>query len=336
MSENLIYAMSTKEKMRLSQFFEYFRASYRDNSSEFHESIDLRFQIVRVLDSLGYCEFDFDNSMVYMCKPSLVLLPGYGLPKVLLVGARIPAFIEKLKKTVKKQDDKAFLHFYSQSHTNIRIPSSIYIEAINKNIIDEISREIGIECYTEIPMSWVLANFSASISTIMNNLTFEERTEPNWKRRIFDLKNLSFFYQEKKEFDGIKLVEYRNPVNQQLRHFLWNNQLAVEVERDWGRYLVLSYNNLNVILYDESTHKIVIPITIPLPSILARSVALCTGRAPINILVNQKKNDFTFFKHYGQIYSGIDPITASMIATKLGQELIKSPFEFDERGILHV
>ncbi|GAG61844.1 unnamed protein product [marine sediment metagenome] len=99
MSDTLIYAMSTRGKLNLEQFNELFRRVYSPSFKQVEESVkvDVRRHTVRILDSLGYCEFDFDKRMVYMCKPSLMLLPFFGLPKAVLTGARSPFLVQKLK-----------------------------------------------------------------------------------------------------------------------------------------------------------------------------------------------------------------------------------------------
>lgn len=329
MSEKLIYAMSTNSSMRIPQFNKYFRESYQNESPDMDESINLRHQMIRVLDSLAYCEFDYNKNMVYMCKPALVLLPVFGLPKALLVGARIPTFINKLKKTVKKQEGKAIISYHNHAKININIPPAVYIEAISKNVLKDIAVELHIGYHIDVPAAWSLSYFSDPISKIKNNLSFEKQKEPNWKRYIFNPEFLFFTRKVGDITEELTLAQYRNPINRQYYHMLWNGDKAAEVKRDWGRYLVLSDQNSRVLLFDENTFQLAVPGTVPLPCILARALALCTGVAPIMKRYKSQKNSSIPNNYLIRIYSGVTPVIASLVASKLGQKLVKASFKFD-------
>jgi len=336
MSVELIYAMSTREKITLPQFSEYFKTVIVDESSKINEDVNLKHQMIRVLDSLGYCEFDFNNNVVYMCPPTLILLPIYGLPKALLVGARTPSFIKKLKESVKKRTQKALLTSYDQSYINFKIPPAIYIEATCMDVLHSIAGDINSKFYSETPAAWTLAKFSESISDIKNNLLFEKRSEPNWKHQVFNPLFLKFVYSQESNRDNFSLVQYRNPINQQLLHLLWDGQKAAESERDWGRYIVLSKMDINVLLYDKQKYQLAVPMTIPLPNLLARALALCTGLVPISASVVSEDFDHIPSNHPFQIYKGVTPEIASLVAKKIGQKIIETTFEFDSEEILHV
>jgi hypothetical protein len=322
--------------MKLEQFNELFRRTYFRSLEQVEESVEVnvRRQIVRILDSLGYCEFDFDGRMIYMCKPSFVLLPGFGLPKATLVGARSPTLIDKLKASVKNHGNKAVLKSLHYSGVDSVIPTAFCLEAADLDTIHEIAREVHIYCDASESAAWVLANISISLDNIKKSLNFERRTGPNWKRRIFSKERLVF-----SGFGGDNqasfLAEYREPVSQQLRHWLWNNGTAAPVDRDWGRYVFLAEACLNILLYDEKFQKLAVPVTVPLPCILARAVALCTGTAPMLATTCSKRIGAVPPGHTVQVYSGIAPMIAKLVASKLGHELIYTRFEIGKGGVLY-
>ncbi|MCG8606143.1 hypothetical protein MJD09_14300, partial [bacterium] len=187
MSNKLIYAMSTIGSLKLENFNELFRHVFVPVSAESDEQIDfdVRGQAVRVLDSLGYCEFDFDNRTVYMCKPGFVLLPVFGLPKALLVGARTPKLVGDIKKAVHDRSKKAVLEHVTHSGNNVPIPSAICIQATDKTIIQEIAEQAGLECDVTSPAAWKLADMSATLDEIQDVIKFDERVEPGWNKRTF-------------------------------------------------------------------------------------------------------------------------------------------------------
>jgi len=336
MSDTLIYAMSTRGSMKLEQFNELFRRVYFPSLEQVEESVevDVRRQIVRILDSLGYCEFDFDGRMVYMCKPVLILLPVFGLPKAALVGARSPALIKKLKAAVKARRNKAVLKYMQHSGVNAAIPAALCIEAMDVETIHEIAGDVRIACETSWPAAWALTNISSSLNDIRQSLSFESRAEPNWKRRVFSKERLVFSGYSKDSAPSF-LAEYKDPVTQQLHHWLWKDGSAAPVGRDWGRYLFLADEGVNILLYDEKLQKLAVPVTVPLPCILARAVSLCTGTAPSLAVTCPKRIGGVPPGHSIQIYSGIANVIVKLVASKLCQKLIYTRFEIDRGGVLY-
>jgi hypothetical protein len=329
MSEKMIYAMSTKGSLGIDQFNEIFRMIYLPGNVDIEEPFDinLRRYFIRLLDSLGYCEFDFNRRMVHMCPPGLALLPSHGLPRAVLTGMRSPRLVKNLKISVRKRQEKALLSFLSQGNRVINMPSSICIEAADNQILQEIADELKIDFYKEGSASWRLANFSSSIDELKRSLTFEKRDEPGWKRRVF-MKNMLFFSRNTgKGEEGQALVEYTNPVDKQLRHWLWNGAESAEVERDWGRYLSLADSGLNILLYDRKLCRMAVPITVPLPCILARALVMCTWTAPILARTPLKRLGDVPPGCHVQIYPGVTSAIASLVSEKLGQKLILISFK---------
>jgi len=336
MSDDLIYAMSTRGIIPIDEFNSLFRMVYAPGISDERDSIDIdiRRQVVRLLDSLGYCEFDFDGRRVYMCEPALVLLPTFGLPKAVLIGARTPLLIKKIKEIVKTHKDKMMLHIVSQSTADFSMPPLIYIEAIDKDSIKEVADKCGLSIDLDKPAAWALANFSGSLDDLKKSIQFIPFAEMNWKRRAFNIDKLVFSSQEPASHGSLLLIEYKNPINQQSRHVLLANDSAAEVDRDWGRYIVLSNSQKHVIVYNEKMQKLIIPVTVPLPCILARAVALCTGHVPKITTVSSKIGDIPP-NHPVYVYSGVPKIMAELISNKLEQKLYYSSFEYDQKGVLY-
>ena len=337
MSNSLVYAMSTRASIKLEQFNEILRHVYLPYGGQYYEQIDVdaRQQIIRILDSLGYCEFDFDNRMIYMCKPSLVLLPVFGLPMALLVGARTPLLEKKLKESVRVRRRKAILDHLQHPWSNTGIPTGLCIRAMDTTIIKEIANEASIDCDVSAPAAWRLLDISATLDEIKNEFDFEKRVEPNWNKRVFILERL-VFSSNTAEDPNQCLIEYRNPVSKQLNHWIWNGSDAAETNRDWGRYAVLANSSRRILLFDQRQFKIAVPVTVPLPCLLARAMALCSGVPPSTVTSSEKKIGAIPPEHPLHVYSGVTPQIAQMIALKLNQELLYTSFAVDKKGVLHV
>lgn len=336
MSDTLVYAMSSKGSMKIEWFNELFRYVYFPSIEQAEESfeVDIRRQTIRILDSLGFCEFDFNKRMIYMCKPALILLPFFGLPRTVLVGARSPALIEELRTAVKIHRNKASLKYFRNFGINTTIPTTLCIEAIDVETIHEIAKEARIACKTSCPAAWALANISSSFDAIKGSLRFESKAEPNWKRRIFSKKRL-VFSGFRNENSASFLAEYKDPVSQQLHHWLWKDGASAPVGRDWGRYVFLALEGVNILLYDEKLQKFAVPVTVPLPCILARTVSLCTGTAPSLAVTSPNRIGGVPPGHSIQVYSGIPNVIAKLVASKLSQKLIYTHFEIRKGGVLY-
>ena len=336
MSNLLIYAISTKGKLSYEQFNNLFSHVYMSSDSDSIEQINInqKQKTIRILESLGYCEFDFKKRKVYVCKPSLVLLPSFGLPKALLTGARTPQLVNKVRESIRECREKALIENKNHSSENNVIPNSIYIRASKKRVLESIAEQSGIFCDLSSPAAWKLANLSTEISYILDVLQFEERTGLNWDKRIFDIERLMFSRFPVRE-ERIQLIEYRHPVNKQLYHWLWIDGKAAEVARDWGRYAILSKTDHNVLIYNKFTFNLAVPVSVPLPCLLARSAALCSGKPPYYALIDNGNCQNPSDGHY-QVYSDVFPKIAHMIANKLNQKLITKNFIREGKKIIYV
>lgn len=335
MSEDLIYAMSTRGSVTLEEFNSLFRMVYAPGLADHKDSldIDIRRQFVRLLDSLGYCEFDFIARHVYMCEPAFVLLPSYGLPKALLAGARTPLLIKRIKERVRNNKDKMMIHYVSQNTFEFAMPTIVYIEAMDVDSIKGLAEECGIAADMDRPVAWSLASFSASLDEVMKTANFRPFAEMSWRQRFFCIDKLAFSSQKSNSQESMRLVEYKNPINQQSRHFLINNESAAEVDRDWGRFIVLSNNEKQVILYNEKLQKLISPVTVPMPRLLSRAVALCTGLAPKITTILSRIGDIPS-NHPVYVYRGVPKIVAELLARKLGQNIYYSGFDFNDKGAI--
>lgn len=315
MSEQLIYAMSTLGETNLTRFNDIAKRLYAPEDDEDYDYV--RFQMVRYLEALGYCEFDYDQRRVFMCPPALVLLPSFGLPRALLTGARTPKLVEGVKHSVKDRKDKAVFSKWRQKNVKMNLPDATVIDAIDKSVLNEIASENSITFSTERPAAWDLANESVSVDFIESRLHFEPRTEINWARKDFDVQRLGFSVGQTGY--RYRLSEYINPDNQQRRHWIWDGNTAADVNRDWGRYIILKHIGEKILNYDEESQELQVPLWVPLPCLLARAVTLCSGLAP----VVQRNQAIGHMPEgcYLQVYSDVPVEIARIVAAKTGQKI---------------
>ena len=336
MSDTLIYAMSTMGSLKIEQFNELLRFVYFHTGEidEGNIDIDIRRQTIRNFDSLAYCEFDFDRRTVFMCKPALVLLPSSGLQKALLVGARTPELIKTLKAAVKENRANSKIQVINSVEAHSPVPSALQIHATNNDILKKIANQAGIDCDLTTPAAWNLAQMSINLDGIEKELNYEKQAEPEWHKRTFSTERLVFSGYETSQ-ENKRLTEYRHPVTKQLYHWIWNGDDAAQISRDWGRYMILAKHGRSILMYDDKQFRLAVPVTVPLPCLLARAAALCSGIVPADTLSFREKTGSIPPMHPLQIYSCVPPEIARLIANKLEQKLIVTNLTVIKRGVLH-
>lgn len=318
MSEELIFAMSVKGSMGLDSFHELFSSSnFHGEHDEEVLNLGAKIQIARILESLGFCEFDYKKRKVYMCEPAFVLLPSTGAPKGVLVGARIPQLVEQIKKVVRRAKGHArFIKVYQTSY-GLQIPPLICIEVDELSTLKNIAIECGIRADVDAPVAWKMANFSASIENIENGLSFTKRSIGDIEPKTFDIEKLMFIRGEGQA--QFRLNEITNSVNKQKIHWFWNGDEAAVVDRDWGRYLVLYKLGKTILSYDSHHLRLLVPASVPLPTILSRSIAMCTGLAPSFSRTGKERHAGVPSNYPVHIYSGVPEDIYGVVRQKLGQ-----------------
>lgn len=271
--------------------------------------------IFRQLQSLGFCDCDSEGEKIFVCPPEFVLLYSNHIPRVMLVGARTPKLISQIKEAVEKRKDKFIILNITQQkdseHGTIDLPEHIEITALHESDFKEIANECGIACSIRQPVCYSTLRFSAPIVFFNRNLKFKISTEINWDKRIFDCDKL-IFAQHKLNLASKRLVEYTNPINNQKMYLFWKSGAAAEVNPEWGRYLILKEQKRNIIAYSPSKRELYVPITVPLPTVLARAATMCSGKIAYKTCLNEKE----FL-----VYKNVPDLIAYKIAEKLGQEL---------------
>jgi hypothetical protein len=334
-SELLLQTISTRSRMGLDYFNDAFNTliQLQEISSREEDLNYLRRKTIRFLDSLGHCEFDFDSRHVFACPPVIVTLPTYGLPVAVLTGARSATIVQKIKGFAKNNRDSISYSIEPQRSEHPLLPSALYIEAVNYDYLREAAQTAQIGHHLNQPAAWTLVNFSAGLGDIRNNLSYENRADLNWKKRAFSIESLKFSWIYNTEnLQG--LVEYTNPVNQQRLHWIWDGNQAAEVDRDWGRYLIIASEGMDVLLYDERRYLLAAPATVPLPHFLARAATLCSGLAPASAKIGEDAIGGLPAGHPVDIYSAVPPAIALMISKKLSQNLIQYDIIPDSSGVI--
>lgn len=311
------YVLSSKSKMNLDEFNTIFYTACGVDDSTDVEFVNSKQQTIQSLSALGFCEFDFLNRAVYMCPPSLVSVPSFGLPSAILTGARSPGLINRLKAAVLARRDK--VEVLMQANPG-NMPDLIKIDSLDLETLVEIADECGISHRIGAPVACDLASLSCSLDDVRAVLKFRKKPElQSFERRTFSASRLDFLKSLEASEHSYRLVEYKPPYGSRL-YWIWDGEQEAEVGREFGQYLVLNRENQNVLLYDGKSNKMGVPIKVPMPTLLARAVALCSGVMPLKSM-NPLDREGSPAKHFIFEYPNVPKAIAMMVAEKLGQHL---------------
>lgn len=349
MSDLLLAALGTYGEMSIKMFEGVFtELCLKENTHENEEDFkNIRSKAVRLLDAMGYCEFDFEDNKVYPCPPTLVALPGGGVHRAVLTGVRDPKMLLKVKSFIKNHSDTLNLTETPQRIIEYRrnrgqvtvatFPSAILIDGLEKALLKDLARECRLQDSLDVPAAWALLRFCAGLSEYMQDLSWDRRREDelNWARKEFSPKTLAFKRKNSEEKTG-GLVEYISPVTYQRRHWFWKDDAAAVVDRDWGRYIALSFSERRVMVYDERQQLLIVPASLPLPRLLSRAATLCSGMVPLTASTGDSALGDIPPNFPVSVYRGVPPEYSSQIASKLGQRELKKKISLDNQGLVTV
>jgi hypothetical protein len=319
-TDQLFYIISAKNEMSWASFkeaFDYLYTLQADSIDGERDGIKpKRFQTVRALDALGHCDFDFNENKVYAAPPVLVRLPCAGFPQAILAGARSPQTIQKLSEACKAIGNHVNLEVTEQPGELVLVPRRVAVQAEEVGELEAIANFLEIS-FLEMPSAWSLAHFAASIDDYLT--TFQWSNDPElttWKRQTFDPSSLQFRSSQERDTD-IRLSQYSHPSRNSQKHYLWKEGRCTEIDRDWGRYVVLKALRRNVLVYDQQRFIIAVPVGAKLPRLLERALTLCSGYVATFVEGLPFSPEIRGFN----LFRAIPPQIAEMTAKKLGQTL---------------
>ncbi len=336
MSEQLLHALSTVGTMRLDNFYNAFRVLCpMPTAQEGDDITNARRRIIRFLGSLGHCEFDFEKQRVYVCRSTLVSLPGHGLTRAVLTGARTPALVNTMRTYVNDNEDEVSMsetlqavHSSFHSHgvaPDLELPMSIVYGSSEVDTLERLAETAGVSPRLGTPAAWSLVTFSAPLVEIKDSLNVERFRDlrGRWTRRVFSPGALKFSRAPDK-LPSTALIEYTNPRNNQKRHVLKEgDRAAVVADPDWGRYLALAEDELQILFYEDRSELLVVPANVPLPRLLARAATLCSGFAPRQEPLAHASDVGLPGDTYVEVYRDVPYEIARRLAEKVSQSLTR-------------
>lgn len=325
---NLCNFLSLKSELTTEDFFKAFEFFYSKEFPEYQASTNynltkLKRVSLNFYDFTGILDYDYETKKIVLNSPQFIFIPVEKGRKVLLIGARDTALIEKIITTAPKYNLQVEITKQFSSNERLLLPDVIIIRAFQQandsygeNSIKAFANELNIKFTTDYYPQVALQDFSATITDYEEILQETNENDYDWARYIFNPETLDFDKNETPTFDrSFSLVRYK--LNEYTYEFkLWKNNKCYKVDMNWGRFIALKHFQKEVILFDNSSNKVAIPIATPLPRLLSEAIMLLSGKAPDFREIDGKKY---------RVYENVVGIfTQNLFRLKLGQTAINT------------
>lgn len=245
------------------------------------DSTATRSGLLQCLEALGHCDayYERGESTITVAPPALCRLPRAGLPIAVLTGARCPQTQPQMAKAAQARGGAVQLNTERHPGPLGLMPDTIQVTSESEDEMANFCANLGLR-YATIPPAWALVNWCGMLSEYEATLDYLLPESLNWTRYDFDVNSYAFVRETSESFP--RYSRYRNPTTGLPLHVFFRNKLGAEVDLSWGRYLLLNAKDITVAAYDEKRFRLCVPVRTPLPTIVARTVCLCSGRPPIH------------------------------------------------------
>lgn len=323
MSERLLYTVSAKGSMRRDEFYDAMSRDWMLSAGAAPESghkSDRRLEILRLFEALGFCEIDWETRKIYAIPPAWFMLTTPGLPAVVLVGGRSPGLMKNVRAACKALRPQIHLSEGSRAWAGAAFPSMVIVRSSNREALSKLA-EMTVPLRGDLPGSWSLLSACSGLQELVSTLKYDVLSDPvGWPKRTFDISRLLFQSPEMPGLQAGVLHAFTNPVSQARMHVVWKDGRGAQVHRDWGRYFALHAAGRNVLFYSKSARAFAVPVTAPLPALIQRSIALCAGSLPKQVVITSGPGSGQLELPYN-VFPGVPSAIANLAADKVKQEL---------------
>lgn len=324
----LVSFLTVKGESSSKDYFEAFESVYQEmfgpEEIESHpiELSRLKRWSLNYLDYMGILDYEYSTKKIVVNPPQFLLIPTCCGRKVLLIGGRTPELMQKIKAAAEKEGLHLNLEPQDTSLSPFILPSTVAVTGFDENDgrkIERKLRKVAEACSISFDLNkfpqFRLAEFSGNIDDYKSQLTPDERFDDSgWPARVFDVNQLRFIPRETRCIDkSFSLVEYRL-TEYSFKHRLWMNGHPYDINKNWGRFIMLNRYRKEMIFNDREKNIVAIPAALPLPRLISEAMTLFSGKAPKRLFLEIEE-----IKTWFNIYENIPPIFASNYFRKVGQ-----------------
>jgi len=332
----ILQILSTKRNLKFQEFSEIVDSVENIEKvwelSKFQQSPKyIKQTSISFYDYLGCLDYDYFLNKISINKPQFVIIPSNSSVKAILIGGHSKSFIDNLQDSCNTQGVNLEIVSQSKQLEIYYLPDLIRLTPANcKNCteawkkLQRVAEQLNIEFkITEKPVpqpqiaQFGLQDFSESIEGYKKNVLenkFIERPNYEWARKVFDTTVLKFVKDTGEIDKKLSLQEYY--VRYQYTHIFWLDNKSYEVDRNWGKFLLLSEKHKKVIYYNENTNELAIPKYVQLPRLIAESIMLLSGQVPYYKSVNIDGSNLVY-----QFYQNVPKLFAENLFKKFHQNI---------------
>ena len=314
----LLSFLTLKKSLNINNFIDVFnilQTGQSINKKSIKSSLEL-------YDYLGYLDYEYETKSIVISPPQFIYIPANKGRKILLIGGRDELLVKEIISTAPRHSLQVEIVKQFDENKKRLLPDAVTVKSFSnrhsigfgENQLIDFASELKIEFSSSDLVQVGLQLFCNNIEEYEKDLysTKEAKvTYEDFDRKIFNIETLHFENSSSENFDkSFTLVE------PQLRDWeyyyrLWVNQKCYDIDRNWGKYIVLKHFSKNVILLDRIRKMVAIPTDLPLPRLLAESILLLSGIAPKFRIIEERKY---------RIYNNIDGMFTNNLFNKLGQK----------------
>lgn len=279
----LLYVISACGSMTWAHYCEAFDflAGSSSGRSRSMEGTATHSGLLQCLQALGHCDahYEMGESAIAVAPPALARLPRSGLPVAVLTGARCPRTHSQMAEAAQACGRAVKLTFERRPGPLGLLPDTILVTAESESAMARFCEDLDLR-YAAIPPAWTLVNWFGRLSEYEAALDYQIRETLNWARFDFNVNSFGFVRTTSDRLP--RYSRYLNPTTGLPIHVFFRDRSGAKVDLNWGRYLFLNSMSITVTAYDERRFRLCVPLKVPLPTVVARTVCLCSGKSPVH------------------------------------------------------
>jgi hypothetical protein len=252
---------------------------------------------MRMLSTLGHLEIDWTARRWAAAPPVLTILPDAGA-HALLTGGRTRALKRSLHEVL-ADDDDLFPFEISQKNA----PTAVWIECADETHVERLADALSIRY--EYSVAQRLSRLVPSLDSYLA-IVPSARCPKRYGLERFDVDTMRWFSTDQDLEPGLYQYDSYGPA----MFRLIDDGEVFGVDLATGVYAALSRWGVNRLRYVEQSvnGELWVHLAAPLPTLHARTAALCTGLAPLK-------------RGRGLVYRNVPRAIASRLARSLDQSI---------------
>lgn len=287
---------------------------------------------INYFDYAGFVDYDYSLDRITTNKPQILIIPSTCGVEAVLIGGRTSVFVSELADTctglhiiIRIIPQQQQLEQYLLPDTIKLIPSGCTNGSQAWQVLRKLAQEMHIEFHIldrpyAMPqiVQFGLQDFSATIDDYKSFMLANKKSDGKdvpWARKTFDPLTLTFENLTEGGIDqNLSLQQYY--LHYRYKYILWLNGSSYEVDRDWGRFLLLAELKQQVICYSVKKKILAIPKQLELPRLIAESITLLSGKTPYF-----KRIDMNGKSIVSQLYTNVPKLFAENLFKKFNQQV---------------